>query len=87
MQRHAVQRADGIAAGERRIGRRRIAQRLLMTNGDEAVEDRLRPVGPVQRGPHDLGRGNFSIADQAGQVGSGRVGDLGRRHRWFLIRR
>ena len=50
MQRHAVQRPDVVASRERGIGGCRIAQRLVGADGDEAVEGRLRPVGPVQRG-------------------------------------
>ncbi len=52
-----------------------IAQGLFGRDGDEAVEDRLRPLRPCQRRPHHLECRNLAGTDAGGNVGGGGVGN------------
>ena len=78
--RHAVQRADGAAPGERRPGfPRRRAGGVGVQRG-EGVETRFERLDAREDGVDDIDRRQFAVADQARQVDGGRVAEVGAVH-------
>ncbi len=72
--RYAMQRAHGVAAGDRRVSSARGCERPVLTERDEGVERGLACL----RSPDDFGsyfgRGDLARADAFGQFNRGHIG-------------